>query len=275
MTKKNTMRKAVFTISFCLCFALLCTFALPLASKAKAQHPPRLVDDAGVLGDAEARDLVAQLDEVSYRLAFDIVIVTTEDLGGSNPRNFADVFYVSHGYGFDSARDGVILLISFDGDNEWYIVASGFGYEAFTDAGIQYAGDRMVSSLSAGNFYQAFSIFVDVTEDFVNQARAGTAFVPGSAARAIGITDILLALVIGAVLATVITLGMRGQLKSVRSKTQANDYMRPGSLEIQVSRDTFLYRNVTRRERPRNNSGGGGSFRSSGGGMSRGGGGRF
>ena len=53
------------------------------------------------------------------------------------------------------------------------------------------------------------------------------------------------------------------QLKSVRPKVCARDYVRAGSLNLRVQRDVFLFRNVTRIARDQGNSsgrGGGGSI---------------
>ena len=46
---------------------------------------------------------------------------------------------------------------------------------------------------------------------------------------------------------------MRSQLKSVRRKNSASDYVRDGSFKVTNSRDIFLYRKVDRRQRPKEN----------------------
>jgi len=66
---------------------------------------------------------------------------------------------------------------------------------------------------------------------------------------------------------------MKGQLKSVRFKSAASDYTKAGSMNVTESRDLFLYRTVSRREKPRENSGGSSTHTSSSG-RSHGGGGR-
>ncbi|MBQ6626577.1 MAG: TPM domain-containing protein, partial [Ruminococcus sp.] len=42
---------------------------------------PRLVDHADVLTDSEEADLLAQLDEVSERHQFDLVVLTVNEFG--------------------------------------------------------------------------------------------------------------------------------------------------------------------------------------------------
>ena len=48
---------------------------------------------------------------------------------------------------------------------------------------------------------------------------------------------------------------LKGQLKSVRKQSGAGDYVKPGSFKLTRSNDFFLYRTVTKTERPKSNSG--------------------
>ena len=63
---------------------------------------------------------------------------------------------------------------------------------------------------------------------------------------------ILGCIVIGIVVAFIVTLIMKGQLQSVRQQRTASNYVVPGSFRLIERSDVFLYRNVTRRERPKN-----------------------
>ena len=58
--------------------------------------------------------------------------------------------------------------------------------------------------------------------------------------------------VIGIVVAFIVTLIMKGQLKSVHQQKAASNYVVDGSFRLTGRSDVFLYRNVTRRERPKN-----------------------
>lgn len=74
---------------------------------------------------------------------------------------------------------------------------------------------------------------------------------------------ILIALVIGLVLAMIATRQMKSELKTVHSKAAANDYVKSGSLDITESREVFLYNQITKTPRARDNNppGGGGGNR--------------
>lgn len=64
---------------------------------------------------------------------------------------------------------------------------------------------------------------------------------------------ILICVLIGIVIAFVVTGIMKAQLKSVRKQRAASNYVVDGSFRLTNRTDIFLYRNVSRRERPKNN----------------------
>jgi len=63
---------------------------------------------------------------------------------------------------------------------------------------------------------------------------------------------ILGCIVIGIVVAFIVTGIMKAQLKSVRKQRNAANYVVSGSFQLTGQSDVFLYRNVVRRERPKN-----------------------
>lgn len=64
---------------------------------------------------------------------------------------------------------------------------------------------------------------------------------------------ILVCLVIGIVAAFIVTGVMKAQLKTVRWQNQAGSYVVAGSFSLTQSSDLYLYRNVSRRAKPKNN----------------------
>ena len=112
----------------------------------------------------------------------------------------------------------------------------------------------------AGNYSEAFHIFADKYDDNLDDHINGQPFPV--------LRNLLIALVVGLIIALIVTGVWKGQLKSVRRQNQANAYVKAGTMEITQSGDFFMYRNVTRTERPKSNSSSGssGSSRSTGGG---------
>ena len=85
----------------------------------------------------------------------------------------------------------------------------------------------------------------------------------------------MLSLIVGLVLALIITGTMRSKLKTVRHQKTANSYVRNDSMKVTVAKDYFLYRTVTRVPKPKDNGGRSGGGISGGGGGHRGSSGKF
>ena len=134
-------------ITMLLALLMILSFAVP----AFAEAMPRLVDQADLLTDAQEANLLSKLDTISNRQGMDVVVVTAETLGGKSPMVYADDFYDYNGY----CEDGILLLVSME-DSDWWISTAGYGITAFTDAGIEYLGNRFVPSLSDGDYAGAF-----------------------------------------------------------------------------------------------------------------------
>jgi uncharacterized protein len=113
--------------------------------------------------------------------------------------------------------------------------------------------------LSNADYDSAFVTFAEECEAYIDIEINGRPFPY--------IKMLFVALFFGAVVALIVTAVLRRQLKSVRPKGGASDYVRPGSMRVTKANEIFLYRNVTRRSKPKSSSSGGG-----GGGGSRSGG---
>ena len=65
---------------------------------------------------------------------------------------------------------------------------------------------------------------------------------------------LLIALVIGLIVAAIAVGSMASKLKTVSQRREANDYVTKGSLKMQVCRDNYLYKKTERRPRAQQNS---------------------
>ena len=276
------MRQRNGKLSGCLCLFLMmavlpfgqtiCTGEMAIPEE---RQLPRLVDGADLLDMEEEKDLLEQLDEISERQQCDVAVVTTDSLDGKTPEAYADDFYDYNGYGMGEDNDGMLLLVSME-NRKWHISTCGFGIEALTDAGIEYISENFLPDLSDGNYGDAFQIYASLCDDFITQAKEGNAYDVGNMPKGkVSLLWIPVSLLIGLVIALVVTGCMRAQLKTVRRQAAAANYMKPGSMNLKVSRDIFLYRTVTRTERPKENEGGSSTHSSSSGETHGGGGGSF
>lgn len=234
---------------------LILCLAFSITAFSKGEGAARLVDMADLLDESEEDKLLAKLNEISVRQQLDIVVVTTDTLGGKTPMEYADDFYDENDYGFGSERDGILLLVSME-DRDWRISTTGYGITVFTDAGMDYLSKQFLPYLSDGDYVGAFQKFATECDDFITQAKAGQPYdtynypkEPFAFGYHMGIS-----LLIGFVSALVITLLMKSKMKSVRFQPAAAEYIKNGSMRVTESRDLFLYSHVDRRAKPKNDS---------------------
>lgn len=246
------MKRKIANFSY---FIVLLFLTLCVTASAKASNY-YMVDNAGLLNENQSAELEDRLKEVSADHSIDIVILTVNDIGEKSPINYACDFYDTNGYGYGSTKDGVILLISM-ADRDMAMSGTDKGADIFTDSIIDDIMDEIASDLGDADYYDAFSLFVDICDDTANEHAESLKFPFWK--------YVIIALFLGFVIAFVATAVMKGKLKSVRPVHGAAGYIKKGSFKLTESRDLFLYSTVTRTARPKNNSsGGGGSRRSSG-----------
>ncbi len=263
-------------------FAILLVLALCLAMAVTAsawegftEEYYRVLDMADLLTTQEEEALLKTLDAISQRQKVDVVVATTDSLEGMSVVKYADDLYDACHFGYGSGKDGVLLLISME-DRDWYITTCGYGITAFTDAGIDYIGQKIQDDLSDGDYAAAFDRFADLCDDFLTQAKKGDPYDRHNLDRG-GLSPmwIFISLFVGLVFALIVVGSMKGELKTVRSQGAASSYIKHGSMHVTQSRDLFLYRRVVRTPRPKNNSSGSSTHRSSSGNIHGGGGGKF
>lgn len=271
------MKKRLFSAVTAL-LLILCCITPAFAAKTEegfVDEYSRVQDFADLLTESEENDLLAQLDEISTRQKMDIIVATTDTLDGASVQDYADDLYDQGQFGYGPDKDGLLLLISME-DRDWYISTCGYGITAFTDAGIQYIGDQITEDLGDGNYAAAFSTFAQQCDAFITQARTDRPYDNSNLPHdPLSIIWIPICIAAGIALA-VLTVGtMKSQLKGVRSQPAANSYLRKDSLNITSRNELFLYRTVSRHERPKNEDSGSSTHTSSSGQTHGGGGGKF
>lgn len=239
-------------------FVMILALVLSLAFVSTAfADLPRVVDEANLLTEDEEQALEKHIDKIIRKQKFDVVIVTTNSCDGMPLRNYADDYYDYNGYGIGKGHDGVLFLVSME-DRECHIFTTGFGITALTDWGIDYISNEIQGDFSDGYYYEGLSSFVDLTEEFVVQAKTGEPYDVHNK-RMTGrdyLIRFIIAAVIGLIIAFIVTGIMRSKLKTKRPNPLAHEYMQ--GFEITNSRDMFLYRDVKKIPKPQNDNRGGG-----------------
>ena len=139
----------------------------------------RLTDDADLLTNAEEKELLAKLDEISERQKMDVVVVTTNGLDGKTATEYADDFFDYNGFGFGAGHDGILLLVSME-ERDWAISTSGAGIDTFTDDGQSFMTGQIIPYLSSGDYAGAFDTYATLCDEFITQAKEGDPYDGGN-----------------------------------------------------------------------------------------------
>lgn len=230
---------------FVLCvLALLIAVTGVISASALSLAFTSVHDYEGLLTTDELFELSQKLDTISETYQCDVVIVTTDNLEGRTATEYADDFYDYNGFGYNSSRDGILLLVSLS-ERKWATSTCGKAIDIFNDSDLYSIEDEFVPYLSAGDYYTAFDTFADLCEKELST----------HGKLQFSIVYLFAGTFIGVVIAFIVLLIMKGQLKSVRHQSAAQNYLRQGSLNVTEKRDIFLYSTVSKRAKPKDNGG--------------------
>lgn len=226
-----------------------------------AEEKNLLIDQANLLTESEISTITSQLKDLQTKYDVDVVILTVETVGGESMRDYADDYYDYNGY----SPNGMLFLIAME-EREMYISTAGTCIDAFTDDDIERVFDAIWDDVRDGEYASAFQNFVTECDCELEYYVNGEPFELG--------TTIIIALVVGFIIAFIVVSVMKGKLKTVAFQKSANNYAKMETLKLTNSNELFLYRNVSRVLKPQNNNNNSSSTHRSSSGRSHGGGGR-
>lgn len=275
-------QKALFTALPLLLLTVLFS-VLPTAAADFSNENPRVIDEAGLLTDAECEELSERLEEIRTARCMDIAVLTTDTVGNRSVADYAEAAFETYAYGYGDTRDGVLLLINM-GERDWYIATHGYAIDCFSDELLDYIGEVLVPYLADGEYAAAFGNFADLCDEAIARQKEydstlgtidsenereyereyeGTYRIPEEfyefdeylpqTFRVFSTDRLIVALVFGLIVALIVVLSMKSKLKSVRYRSEASDYLRDGSMQVTERQDLFLYHTVSRRARPQQN----------------------
>ena len=207
------------------------------------------------------------LEDQAYRVVSTyfvfIHIKVIDSLGGKSAQRYADKYYDDYLI-HQADGNGILLLIALQ-DREWAVTTNGETVKVITNNDIDMIMEDVLPDLSAGNYYAAFSAFINGVE------REYRYYTPGEEQDGFSPLQILIvSLISGSVIGGITILIMRSTMKSTRPQRSAVSYLQNGSYRLTQCADLYLYSRTTRTAKPKNNSSG-----SSGGGSRGGRSGRF
>lgn len=229
-----------------------------------------LNDFADVIPDYEEENILSELERIStvYQCETAILIVSTTN--GRDITAFADDYYDTYGFGYGYNDNGIMLVISVL-DREFAITTNAYATGTFSGELLVYLEDTFVPYLSDDDFSSASRVFTDACEDVLSGEVSGYYASSNGADSIFSLNSVIAAVLIGIAGGVIYVLYLKSQLKTVRRKSDAADYLVPGSFQLTQQRDVFLYRNVTKTAKPKQNSSGGSGSHSSSSGRSHGG----
>ena len=277
-----------FVLPILLILLLVLTLALPVSAR---DSLPLVVDQADVLTPEEQASLESMAQSIRREYEMDAVILTVDSLNGQPAQSFADHYYDSHGYGSGEDASGMLFLLSME-EQEWYISTCGNATYALTDYAIQALAEDSFRYLERNGYFGVFYGFYLCIPDYMDAYESGRlvdgyadysgSYDSGTREETIyyeaeSKPNVVLALLLGAIAASVTVWFMRSSMNTKHQQYNASDYLKSGTFHLRSRQDMFLYSNIRKVRRQQNTSSGGGSsvHRSSGGRRHGGGGGRF
>ena len=217
--------------SLLLCVLLIVALALPAAATS-----PLVMDVANLMTNTEDASLSEQSAAIQDAYALDVVILTVPNLMGKSAESFADDYYDNNRY-----NDSGILFLLDIGSHQWHISTSGTAIRLLSDRDLADIEAQVIPYFSDGQFYEGFSQFFRILPKYLEaETESGV--------------NLFAALLIGAAVAGVAVLIMRGTMNTKKAQRSAVSYEVEGSYQLRTHQDLFLYSNISKREKPKNNS---------------------
>ena len=230
---------------------LLCTVLFPFS--VSAEHPPELIDVPNMLSESEYIELKATLSEKLAALrdtyGVDAVFIISDEMITEDAQTEADDIYDSYEYGVGENYDGILYFVC-ETTHEYAFSTCGRAIEIFNDDGLEYIDEAMMPYLKKGDYYQAGMVYADKCAELMEMAANGEPY-----KKKINILYVIAGIIL---IPLAVAFGfMTRKLSKMNTAVMqpgAANYMKPGSMNMNFSRDIFLYSTVSKREKPKESS---------------------
>ncbi|QGH34087.1 hypothetical protein GI584_08660 [Gracilibacillus salitolerans] len=205
-----------------------------------------IYDDAGIFDNAKVSELEQLAKEYSEENETDFLIVTTDDPGNRDVKEYTQDFYDENTPG-----DTAILTIDMS-EREVYLAGFGATQEYLSDERLTQIREHITPNLSADNYTEASKQFFEKVDQYL---RVSPIINPDSIFLKTWF-QLVVAIVIGGVVVGSMIFNMGGRV-TVNHQT----YMDPQNSRIVKKRDTYIRKSVQKTKIQKNNNrsdGGGG-----------------
>ena len=215
---------------------------------------PSVSDAAGYLTEEQNAELTERLDKIREKYNFDVAFVSEERLSSYDAQNAADDIYDYNGYGYGENYDGILFYIA-DYERKYHFSTCGSGEKIFNVNGLKYLEKKVVPYLKSGSYYTAVKTYADCAEELLETAANGKPFNKSQHDTKYILCVVAGALLLPLILAYIMMYKKLAEMKTAVKADNAANYMKPGSMNLDFSRDIFLYSTVTKTEKPKSDSG--------------------
>lgn len=221
-----------------------------------------VTDAAGLLTDQQWAELEEQAKNISQRYQCGVYIILLDDFTeythDDTIYEAAKTIYKAYDLGYGTERSGELLMLSM-AERDYTLIAYGYGNTAFTDYGKDKLADAFLDDFGDDDWYSGLSDYLEKSESMLRAARGGKP-VDVDSNPLIVIVGTAIALVVGCGLAMLLCWKLEQvQMRSVAAKTEADAYLRAGSLEITNRQDLFTHTTRVRTKIESSSGGGGGT----------------
>ncbi len=226
---------------------LMCTVLFSLS--VSAEHPPELIDVPNMLSESEYIELSEKLAALRDTYDVDVAFVISDEMITEDVQTEADDIYDLYEYGVGENYDGVLYFVC-ETTHEYAFSTCGRAIEIFNDDALEYIDEAMLLYLKKGDYYQAGMVYADKCAELMEMAANGEPY-----KKKINILYVIASIIL-IPLAVAFGLMTRklSKMNTAVMQPGAANYMKPGSMNMNFSRDIFLYSTVSKREKPKESS---------------------
>lgn len=216
------------------------------------KNPP-ITDKAAYLTEDQFDALSRQLEEIRKQYNFDVAIYTENIMSGEETMDTADDIFDYNGYGAGDGADGILLYVSTNPRNYW-LTTHGSGESFFNKNGLDYLEKKMLPYLKEDDYNAAFKAYAQYSDELLNMASHGKTFNKKQHDMKYLLFVIGIALFLPPLIAMAFMKRKLAMMNTAVKEDNAANYMKPGSMKLDCSRDIFLYSTVTKEEQKKSDS---------------------
>ena len=244
-------------------FATVLVFGLSITAFANSEER-YVFDEASILTYDEIEELETRAKEISETYGCEVYAITFPSLEGNEAWELNEMLYQELVSEYGAGEDVVILMLAME-ERQYDILAHGYGNTAFTDYGKDVMAERFLDDFANDDWYWGFYDYMSTCEEFLAMAASGEPFDVGSDEGEGGANflGVIVAIIVSCVIALLICLILKAQMKTARIATEAHDYQKELNLTNQY--DIFSHKDIKRvYNPPQEENGGGTTINSSG-----------